>query len=437
MGRSRPGRPRLLTIQAWSAFTVNGSDEPRWNTRVVADNVIKGATAAVLGEGRTSRTGTDPNEGKTTVDIGRLNGRYKLRLAPAAGQVSVGPAGPATNAGGAERMYRVLDIILNVRDGVLQMSPAPAVAPGMTHGRVRSVAGDFIEVDWKPDWVRAHRVGPRPPRVVANAIVLHRTDAPTIGSTLSNFITKPVNAHYVVDVDGHVVKMVFEADQASHAGPGAQWRGEQPVNAFSVGIEIVNDGGRFPAPQMTGSIRLIQELMEEFRIPRRRVLAHCEVHPLKPDDEDPNLLINARLPCPGPDFDWPMLEKLRLAATPFQLQVLRRYEHFFEEFPNEALVFRNSDRGSRYGRAGRTHDGYLRLITTLQSDLQDIGYEGVPPEEVGEYGIRTVRIVERFQARYFTGNRSPSGHPRRPKFGEVDRGTASAIRGVWYDRERP
>jgi hypothetical protein len=132
----------------------------------------------------------------------------------------------------------------------------------------------------------------------------------------------------------------------------------------------------------------------------------------------------------------PAQDGVRRAVT-FQLQVLRPYEHFFEESPNEALVFRNGDRGSRYGRAGRTHDGYSRLIATLQSDLQDIGYEGVPPEEVGEYSVRTLRIVERFQARYFTGDRRPSGNPPRPKFGEVDRDTASAIRCVWRDRERP
>jgi N-acetylmuramoyl-L-alanine amidase len=168
-------------------------------------------------------------------------------------------------------------------------------------GRVRSVAEDFIEVDWKPDWVRAHRVEPRPPRVVANAIVLHRTDAPTIGSTLSKFITKQVNAHYVVDVDGHVVKMVSEADEASHAGPGAQWRGEKPVNSFSIGIEIVNGGGKFPAPQMTGLIRLIQDLMDALRIPRRRVLAHGEVNPLEPAKHNEELLIPWEIPrlCRG------------------------------------------------------------------------------------------------------------------------------------------
>src|SRR5712691_7700533 len=106
------GLHQILTVRAWSAFTLHGSKNPRWNTQIVKENVVKGAVVAILNSGRTSRRGrgTNPATGETTVDVtGLRDGRYTLRLVPQAGEMSLVPAGPALIAGTAERMYRVLD----------------------------------------------------------------------------------------------------------------------------------------------------------------------------------------------------------------------------------------------------------------------------------------------------------------------------------------
>src|SRR3546814_17201741 len=63
-----------------------------------------------------------------------------------------------------------------------------------------------------------------------------------------------VSAHYVVDEDGTVYRLVAEERRAWHAGVSA-WRGARDVNSRSIGIELVNPGHErgyrpFPEPQM-------------------------------------------------------------------------------------------------------------------------------------------------------------------------------------------
>lgn len=56
---------KYLKVQTWSAFTVGGKPDPRWDKNLTKDNVIKGATAELVGQGRKSSTGTAPNNGTT------------------------------------------------------------------------------------------------------------------------------------------------------------------------------------------------------------------------------------------------------------------------------------------------------------------------------------------------------------------------------------
>jgi N-acetyl-anhydromuramyl-L-alanine amidase AmpD len=51
-------------------------------------------------------------------------------------------------------------------------------------------------------------------------VLVHRTDAATPGSSLDDFIPSPISktSHYLVDVDGHIIKLVHEDLVANHAG---------------------------------------------------------------------------------------------------------------------------------------------------------------------------------------------------------------------------
>ena len=72
-----------------------------------------------------------------------------------------------------------------------------------------------------------------------------------------------VSAHYLVDEDGTVYRLVPEEQRAWHAGL-SYWRGERDVNSRSIGIEIQNPGERFgyrafPDVQMVALEKLCSE----------------------------------------------------------------------------------------------------------------------------------------------------------------------------------
>lgn len=133
-----------------------------------------------------------------------------------------------------------------------------------------------------------------------NMIVLHYTGMLT-GMAAESWLcdtASQVSSHYLVHEDGHVVQMVREADRAWHAGKGS-WRGVTDINSCSIGIEIVNRGHEFgyddfPDEQMTGLIRLCQDIVRRHSIPPERVLAHSDVAPGRKVD-------------PGEKFDWQRL----------------------------------------------------------------------------------------------------------------------------------
>src|SRR5947209_2007569 len=53
-----------------------------------------------------------------------------------------------------------------------------------------------------------------------------------------------VSAHYVVEEDGRVFRLVEEASRAWHAGVSS-WKGRSNLNGVSIGVEIVNPGHEF------------------------------------------------------------------------------------------------------------------------------------------------------------------------------------------------
>lgn len=104
-----------------------------------------------------------------------------------------------------------------------------------------------------------------------------------------------VSAHYVVEEDGAVFRLVAEERRAAHAGI-SHWRGRSALNANSIGIEIVNPGHEwgyrpFPALQMAAVCDLCLGIMTRYPIEQRNVVAHSDVAPDRKQD-------------PGELFDW-------------------------------------------------------------------------------------------------------------------------------------
>jgi len=137
-------------------------------------------------------------------------------------------------------------------------------------------------------------------------LVLHYTGMPDADSAIQRLLDPDsrVSAHYLVDEDGTVLRMVREDKRAWHAGR-SYWRGITDVNSASIGIEIVNPGHEFgyrpfPEAQMDALCRLVADIRGRHRIPRANVVGHSDVAPARKED-------------PGELFDWARLAKLRQA----------------------------------------------------------------------------------------------------------------------------
>ncbi len=137
----------------------------------------------------------------------------------------------------------------------------------------------------------------RPAGTPVDVLLLHYTGMRSARAAIDRLRDPEarVSAHYVVDEDGAVLRLVPEARRAWHAGV-SYWRGHADLNARSIGIEIVNPGHEwgyrdFPALQMAAVCDLCLDILARHPVPPRNVIAHSDVAPDRKQD-------------PGERFDW-------------------------------------------------------------------------------------------------------------------------------------
>ncbi|HQV03538.1 MULTISPECIES: N-acetylmuramoyl-L-alanine amidase [unclassified Novosphingobium] len=137
-------------------------------------------------------------------------------------------------------------------------------------------------------------------------VVLHYTGMPSGAEALERMCSEEggVSAHYMIDEDGTVHRLVREDRRAWHAGKSF-WRGITDINSASIGIELVNPGHEwgyrpFPDAQMEALLPLLADMVQRHDIPRANVVGHSDIAPTRKDD-------------PGELFDWDLLAAHRLA----------------------------------------------------------------------------------------------------------------------------
>lgn len=137
----------------------------------------------------------------------------------------------------------------------------------------------------------------RPPRQPIDILLLHYTDMASAEDALERLTDgrARVSAHYCVDEDGTVYRLMPEERRAWHAG-ASFWAGARDINGRSIGIELVNPGHScgyrpFPDAQMTALEELAKGILARHPIPAHRVLGHSDVAPARKID-------------PGELFDW-------------------------------------------------------------------------------------------------------------------------------------
>ena len=143
-------------------------------------------------------------------------------------------------------------------------------------------------------------------KLPVSMIVLHYTGMADAASALARLCDPlaEVSAHYLVDEDGTVHRLVAEDKRAWHAGK-SRWRGIEDVNSASIGIEIVNPGHElgyrsFTEEQIDALVPLVAEIKERHGITRGNIVGHSDIAPARKQD-------------PGELFPWHRLARLRLA----------------------------------------------------------------------------------------------------------------------------
>ena len=191
-------------------------------------------------------------------------------------------------------------------------------------------------------------------------IVLHYTGMAT-GEAALERLRDPaarVSAHYLVEEDGRVFRLVAEERRAWHAGVSF-WKGEQNLNGASIGIEIVNPGHEwgyraFPDAQIAAVIALLADIRSRWSVPDGRILGHSDIAPARKDD-------------PGELFPW-----ARLAAAGHGL--------WAEPPASPGAPLGQGDEGTG--------------VFALQAGLTRLGYDSAPS---GRYDADTATIITAFQ----------------------------------------
>ena len=112
-----------------------------------------------------------------------------------------------------------------------------------------------------------------------------------------------VSAHYMIERDGRIFRLVPEERRAWHAGVSF-WKGERDINARSIGIELVNPGEEhgylpFPDVQIDALVTLIEDVRGRWEVADGDIVGHSDVAPARKVD-------------PGPLFSWKRLAQAGL-----------------------------------------------------------------------------------------------------------------------------
>lgn len=149
----------------------------------------------------------------------------------------------------------------------------------------------------------------RPEGAQVDMLVLHYTGMRSAEEALERLCdpAAKVSAHYCIDEDGTITRLVSENMRAWHAGVSS-WRGHDDVNSRSIGIELVNPGHEFgyrefPEVQVTTLILLASAILRRHAIPARNVVGHSDVAPSRKRD-------------PGELFPWLRLARAGIGLWP-------------------------------------------------------------------------------------------------------------------------
>ena len=201
--------------------------------------------------------------------------------------------------------------------------------------------------------------------LAVSLLVLHYTGMETGSEALERMCDPKakVAAHYMVEEDGRIFRLVDESRRAWHAGLSS-WNGETDINSTSIGIEIVNGGHDFglpdfPSEQIKAVISLCQDVMKRNNISDFGVVAHSDIAPTRKQD-------------PGEKFPWAKLADANIGIWP---EVKTK---------DQRILLSKQD----------NHENQIKRV---QGALKYLGY-GIGVN--GNLDSATLSVIETFQRRY-------------------------------------
>ncbi|MBP5698616.1 MAG: N-acetylmuramoyl-L-alanine amidase [Alphaproteobacteria bacterium] len=129
-----------------------------------------------------------------------------------------------------------------------------------------------------------------------DTLVIHASAQHNADDLIAKLVERELSAHYLVDEQGEIIRLVPEACRAWHAGVG-EWRGEKDLNSTSIGIEMCNGlfgEEPFTDKQINALIELCQHLSDKYAIEPTQIIGHSDLAPARKID-------------PGVMFPWQKL----------------------------------------------------------------------------------------------------------------------------------
>lgn len=346
-------------------------------------------------------------------------------------------------------LYREASVAVELRRGRLVGVEDPYDPPrGHTHVRVgnRKVWAPTttrLPLSLKPEWwkdpgSRARRGGTG----AISMLVLHCTGGSRMGGPLNDFFGwsdaahtrhKTKGANYLLDIDGHAIKLTADDRTKVHAGVG-RWGGDRRIVDHSLGIEIINPNTGAPDAYMARAatpyteeqyatiLRLTRAITLAYPNIGPRVLGHCDVATgnargqtgVPADTYD-----RKRRWDPGLHFEWERLERAGLGMVPGRsFDPATAYGGVFGSIAGLELDRGDADargRGvARYGGVDRPeHAAEVTVIEQLQLDLRTVGY--------------SLRITGRFDDHMFAATDRFRRHFSRQGMTSREQGTIDVV----------
>ncbi len=120
-----------------------------------------------------------------------------------------------------------------------------------------------------------------------DTLIIHAAAQTTVSDLVGVLVKRELSAHYVIGMDGEVVRLVPDEFRAWHAGAG-EWNGEkQDINSNSIGIELCNGlfgEMEYPEKQVAALTDLCLHLIDKHNFAPTQIIGHSDMAPTRKID---------------------------------------------------------------------------------------------------------------------------------------------------------